>query len=62
VERKTDKLDKEMQKRVMRSVTYPVKVRVEKTGIRITDETIKIVNERLKSGEEITIATVQQLS
>ena len=37
-------------------MTYPVKVRAEKMGIRITDETGKIVNEGLKSGEELTIS------
>ena len=53
--KKAEKLDKEMQTIEMRGITYPVKVRVEKMGIRITDETQKIVNERIKSGEEITI-------
>ena len=36
-------------------MTYPVKVRAEKMGIRITDETGKIVNESIKAGEELTI-------
>ena len=40
----------------MRGITYPVRVRAEKVGIRIQDETGKIVNERLKTGEEITIS------
>ena len=40
----------------MSGIEYPVKVRVENMGIRIQDETGKIVNERLKSGEEITIS------
>ena len=54
--KKTKKLDKEMQRIEMRRITYPVKVRAEKTGISITYETRKTVNERLKSGEEITIS------
>ena len=37
--KKTEKLDKEMQTIEMRGITYPFKVRAEKTGIRITDET-----------------------
>ena len=45
-----------MQTIEMRGIAYPVKVRVEKVGIRLQDETGKIVNERLKSGEEITIS------
>ena len=40
----------------MRGIAYPVKIRVEKVSIGIQDETGKIVNERLKSGEEITIS------
>ena len=39
--KKTEKLDKEMQTKEMRRITYPFKVRAEKTGIRITDETRK---------------------
>jgi len=54
--KKTERLDKEMQRIEMRRITYPVKVRAEKTGLSITYETRKIVNERLKSGEEITIS------
>ena len=54
--KKAEKLDKQMQTIEMRGIAYPVKVRVEKVGIRLQDETGKIVNERLKSGEEITIS------
>ena len=54
--KKAEKFDKESQTIEMRGITYPVKVRAEKVGIRIQDETGKIVNERLKSGEELTIS------
>ena len=53
--KKAEKFDKEAQTIEMRGITYPVKVRAEKMGIRITDETGKIVNERIKAGEEIMI-------
>ena len=53
--KKAEKFDKETQTIEMRGITYPVKVRAEKMGIRIQDETGKIVNERLKAGEEIMI-------
>jgi hypothetical protein len=55
--KKAEKFDKEMLQTIeMSGITYPVKVRVEKVGIRLQDETGKIVNERLKTGEEITIS------
>ena len=41
----------------MNGVTYPLTVHVENTEIRIQDETGKIVNSLLKSGEEITISS-----
>jgi hypothetical protein len=44
-----------MQTIEMLVITYPVRVRTEKTVIGITEVTRKIVNERIKSGEEITI-------
>ena len=53
--KKAEKFDKEAQTIEMRGMTYPVKVRAEKMGIRITDETGKIVNESIKAGEELTI-------
>ena len=53
--KKAEKFDKQAQTIEMRGITYPVKVRVENVGIRLQDETGKIVNERLKSGEDITI-------
>jgi hypothetical protein len=40
----------------MQGVEYPVKVRVEGMMIRISDESGKVVNERIKSGEEVTIS------
>jgi len=43
----------------MQGVEYPVRIRVEGIMIRITDETGKQINERLKSGEEITISNSQ---
>ncbi|WP_168026834.1 T9SS-dependent choice-of-anchor J family protein [Ignavibacterium album] len=43
----------------MQGVEYPVRVRVEGMMLRITDETGKAVNERVKSGEEITISNSQ---
>ena len=54
--RKAEKLDIGIQTIETQGITYPVRVRVEKTGIRIQDETGRIVNERLKSGEEVTIS------
>ena len=53
--KKAEKFDKQAQTIEMRGITYPVKVRVENVGIRLQDETGKIVNERLKAGEEIMI-------
>ncbi|AFH49542.1 Hypothetical protein IALB_1835 [Ignavibacterium album JCM 16511] len=43
----------------MQGVEYPVRVRVEGMMLRITDETGKAVNERVNSGEEITISNSQ---
>ncbi len=40
----------------MRGMTYPVKVKVENTDIRLQDVTGKQINENVKSGEEITIS------
>jgi len=40
----------------LQGVEYPVKVRVEGMMIRISDESGKVVNERIKSGEEVTIS------
>ena len=41
----------------MNGVTYPLTVRVENTELRIQDETGKILNSLIKSGEEITISS-----
>ncbi|AFH49532.1 Hypothetical protein IALB_1825 [Ignavibacterium album JCM 16511] len=43
----------------MQGVEYPVRVKVEGMMLRITDETGKAVNERVNSGEEITISNSQ---
>ena len=40
----------------MNSLEYPVKVRVENVNIRLQDGTGNGLNERLKSGEEVTIS------
>ena len=40
----------------LRGMTYPVKVRVENTDIRMQDETGKYINTNLKSGEELTLS------
>jgi hypothetical protein len=40
----------------MNGVTYPLTVHLENTELRIQDETGKIVNSILKSGEEITVS------
>lgn len=40
----------------MSGITYPITVRVEDTEIRIQDETGKIVNSLLRSGEEISMS------
>ena len=53
--RKAESIKEVNQTIMMQGITYPVKVRVEKVDIRIQDETGKIVNESLKSGEEVTI-------
>ena len=41
----------------LNSLEYPVKVKVENANIKLQDETGKIVNERVKPGEEIVIAS-----
>jgi hypothetical protein len=41
----------------MSGIEYPVRVKAENIGIKIQDETGKIVNERLKTGEEIIISS-----
>ena len=47
----------------MSGVTYPLTVSIENMDIRLQDETGKIVNTELKSGEDIVIsdATIQKL-
>ena len=41
----------------LNSLEYPVKVRVENASIKLQDETGKIVNERMKAGEEVVISS-----
>ena len=47
----------------MNGITYPLTVRVEGMDIRLQDVTGKVINQNLKSGEEIVIgdATIQKL-
>ena len=40
----------------MRGITYPVKVKAENVDIRLMDETGKLINMNVKSGEEVTIS------
>ena len=54
--RKAEKLDKETQAIQMQGITFPVKIRVEKANIRIKDESGRIINEGLRSGEEVIIS------
>ena len=53
--RKAENLKENNQTIEMRGLVYPVTVRAEKMGIKLEDETGKMVSERLKSGEEVTI-------
>jgi len=39
----------------LKGIEYPIKVKIENTGIKLQDETGYILNTRLKSGEEIII-------
>ena len=41
----------------LNSLEYPVRVRTENAALRLQDETGKIVNERLKAGEEVVISS-----
>jgi hypothetical protein len=47
----------------MSGITYPLTVRVENMDMRIQDETGKVINTNLKSGEDVVIndATIQKL-
>ena len=54
--RKAEDLKSGNQTIEMRGLEYPVTVRVEKMGIKLQDETGKIVSERLKAGEEVVIS------
>jgi hypothetical protein len=57
--RKAEDLKEDSQTIEMRGLEYPVRVRVEKMDIKLQDETGKLLNERLKSGEEIVISNSQ---
>jgi hypothetical protein len=57
--RKVEDLKEGNQTIEMQGLSYPVKVSVEKMDIRILDETEKIVNEKLISGNELTITDNQ---
>ena len=57
--RKAEDLSESNQTIEMRGLEYPVTVRVEKMGIKLEDETGKLISERLKSGEELVISNSQ---
>jgi photosystem II stability/assembly factor-like uncharacterized protein len=56
-------INSSMQTIDMNGITYPLTVRVEGMDIRLQDETGKVLNQNLKSGEDIVIsnATIQKL-
>ena len=54
--RYAEQLGAALQTIELNSLEYPVKVRVENTNIRLQDGTGNGLNERLKSGEEVTIS------
>ena len=54
--RKAENLKENNQTIEMRGLVYPVTVRVEKMGIKLEDETGKLLSERIKSGEEVVIS------
>ena len=54
--RKAEDLKEGNQTIEMRGLVYPVTVRVEKMGIKLEDETGKLLSERIKSGEEVVIS------
>ena len=39
----------------MKGMTFPIRVKVEKINVVLTDETGNLVNEKMKSGTEIII-------
>jgi flagellar hook assembly protein FlgD len=41
----------------MSGIEFPVRIKAENIGIRVQDETGKVVNERLNSGQEIIISS-----
>ena len=61
--RKAEDLKEGNQTIEMRGLVYPVTVRVEKMGIKLEDETGKVINVNLKAGEDLVIsdATIQKL-
>lgn len=54
--RLVEKLDNEVQSILLSGVEYPVKIRVEKVDIRLMDETQKLLDVNVKSGEEIVVS------
>jgi hypothetical protein len=48
-------VDNGIQPIIMNGVNYPVKIKVENINIKVQDESSKIINADLNSGEEITI-------
>ena len=54
--RYAEDLNKSVQQIDLSGMVYPVKVKAEGIEIRVQDETGRIVNERLKSDEEVTIS------
>lgn len=50
-----ENIDNGTQTILMKGIDYPLKVKVEKINIFLQDETRKIINTELNSGEEITI-------
>jgi len=61
--RVAEDINSSMQTIDMQGITYPLTVRVEGMDMRIQDVTGKMINQNLKSGEEIVIgdATIQKL-
>ena len=53
--RKAENLKENNQTIEMRGLVYPVTVRVDKIGIKLEDETGKLLSQRIKAGEEVTI-------
>jgi|WetSurMetagenome_2_1015567.scaffolds.fasta_scaffold41605_2 hypothetical protein len=50
-----ERVDNEIQPIIMNGVNFPAKIKVENINIKVQDESGKIINADLNSGEEITI-------